>query len=116
MPERPNWRDLQRADNGGAAASPSIPALSDTAKELLIEASQDGNGHVMMFRYLGGMSVETNGRNFVEQGNPRSEAIWEGAVHELCDLALLQERGYKGEVFSITNDGYHVVDVLRQSE
>jgi len=103
-------------DNDAAVSSPSMPTLSDPAKRLLIETSLDPNGHILMVRYLGGMSVQTNGKNFIEQGNPRSAAMWEGAVHELCELTLLQERGNKGEVFGITDQGYCVADAIRGSE
>ncbi|MEE9296413.1 MAG: hypothetical protein V3W34_15835 [Phycisphaerae bacterium] len=102
-------------DDYTVVTTPSTPSLSDAAKQLLLEVSQDRNGLVLMARYLGGMSVQTNGKNFIEQGNPRSEAMWEGAIQELCDLALFQERGHKGEVFSITNEGYRVADLLRES-
>lgn len=92
----------------------TAPSLSDAAKRLLLEVSQDRGGHVMMMQCLGGMSVDTNGKNLIEQGNPRSEAMWEGAIQELLDHALLQEQGSKGEVFKITIEGYRVADLLRE--
>ena len=94
----------------------SVPTLTTTAKRLLLEVAQDKNGRLMMVRSLGGMFVQTNGKNFVEQGNPRSEALWEGAVRELCRNGLFQECGSKGEVFSITTEGYLEADVLRRVE
>jgi serine/threonine protein kinase len=89
-----------------------IPELSSEAKELLIEASKDSDGQVLKVRVMGGMIIQTHGKQFVERGNPRSEAAWEAAVDKLCVYGLLQERGYKGEVFAITNEGYRVADML----
>ena len=102
-------------DNDAVVTTPSTPSLSDAAKQLLLEVSQDRNGQVLVVRTLGGTWVQTNRRSFIEQGKPRSEAMWEGAVQELVNLELLQQRGHKGEVFSITNDGYRVADLLRES-
>lgn len=93
---------------------PSVPSMSDETGQLLLEVAEDRNGQVLMVRTMSGMSVQVNGKNFVEQRNPRSEARWEGAVHELCQLELLQERGHKGEVFSITNEGYRIADAIRE--
>ena len=58
--------------------------------------------------------IQTNGKNFCETGNARSEAVWEGAIEELRSLALLQDRGHKGEVFSLTKEGYRLADALRE--
>ena len=96
--------------------NPDIPVLSDPARELLLEASQDRGGSVLVARYLGGMSVETNGRNFINKQSARVEALWEGAVQELCNHGLLQERGYKGEVFSVTTLGFEIADLIRNTE
>ena len=110
--------DLASADFEPEATptqSPSIPSLTESATELLLAASQDRGGRVLVVRYLGGMSVETNGRNFITERSPRIEAQWEGAVQELCTMELLQERGYKGEVFSVTTLGFEIADLIRNS-
>ena len=60
-----------------------------------------------------GLIIQTNGKNFCESGNARSEAKWEGAIEELRNLALLQDRGHKDEVFSLTNEGYRFADAFR---
>ena len=59
--------------------------------------------------------TEPFGNDFIEKGNRRFEVMWEGAIQELCDLGLLQDRGYQGEVFSITSEGYRVADLIRES-
>jgi hypothetical protein len=63
---------------------------------------------------MGGRIIQTNGRGFVEPGDPRSEARWRGAVNELHRLGLIEDRGYKGEAFAVTDDGYRVAEFLRQ--
>jgi hypothetical protein len=91
-----------------------VPALSDAARELLVEASQDANGVIMRLGALNGSHVQTNNRNFVESGDARSAARWRGAVDELYRLDLIEDRAGKGEVFYITDEGYRVADLLRQ--
>lgn len=90
----------------------SIEMLSDAAKILLKEAAQDRNGTIMFYRTLQGLGVETNGKNFVESHDPREEARWEKAVQELIDFELIQDRGYKGEVYGVTHSGFEVADQI----
>jgi predicted nucleotide-binding protein len=89
------------------------PSLSEEARELLLAAAEDKNGHIMYSRMLAGLSIQTNGRNFVEGGSARSAAKWEGALKELLAAHLVQERGHKGELFDVTGIGYEVADQLR---
>ncbi len=87
---------------------------SEAARELLLEAAKDKNGTIMNLGTLGGRMIQTNSRGFVERGDARSEARWKGAIDELRNLGLIADRGYKGEVFSVTDIGYRLADHLRQ--
>jgi hypothetical protein len=89
-------------------------ALSDQARELLVEAAVDRNGRVLSLATLTGRHLETNQKEFIEQGNPRSEARWLAALRELVGEGFLEPRGTKGEVFVVTADGYRVADGLRR--
>lgn len=99
---------LEHIDLGGSA----IPSLSDEAKRLLLEAAKDRNGTILKIRTMSGLTIQTNGINFVEQDNPRSEAVWEEAIDQLQIEKLIAGRGYKGEVFQLTAGGYEVADYL----
>ncbi len=68
----------------------------------------------MSIQSLQGASVQTNGRDFIEAGNSRSQAQWRGAVAELSRLRLIEDRAGKREVFFITDEGYRVADLLQQ--
>lgn len=89
-----------------------LPQLSDESRILLKEASQDRNGTVMHLRHLGGTNVQTNSKNFIESNERREVARWEAAINELVSKDLLVERGYKGEMFEITNFGYQIADMI----
>lgn len=88
------------------------PVISEAAQELLIEAVQDPQGVIMRLGTMGGDLVQTHGRSFVEHGKPRSEARWRGAVDELHQSGLVEDRGGKGEVFFVTDAGYQAADLL----
>lgn len=92
-----------------------LAGLSTEARELLGEAAKDRNGTVLVTETMGGMSVETNERDFVERGNARSEARWRRVVQALVQRGVLEQRDNNGEVLSITDEGFRVVDLLRQA-
>jgi hypothetical protein len=92
---------------------PGPPELGELAKTLLLEAADDRNGVVMRVLHLGGLAVQTNGKQFCETGNARDEARCEAAISELADLELIEDRGYKGEIYNVTDEGYRVADLLR---
>jgi hypothetical protein len=89
-----------------------LRGLPEEGRQLLKEATKDRNGTVLMTETMGGLSIETNGRDFVSKGNTRSEAQWRRAIRELAERGLLEQRDARGEVFSITDEGYRVGDLL----
>ncbi len=104
----PQHRDLSAAS---VSSVPDVPALSREAQTLLKEGVQDSAGKLVRILSLNGVVIHTNGKRFVEQGNPRSGAIWEGALQELEQSGLIIDRGFK-EVFHVTRKGYDVAGLL----
>jgi hypothetical protein len=104
---------ILRALGAGPRENLAIPTdrLSADAKELLVEAAKDSNGTVLIINTMGGAFVETNNRNFVDGGSPRSEARWRQAVRDLVGERCLEQRDSKGEVFSLTATGYRLADL-----
>lgn len=87
--------------------------LSVEARELLIQAALDKNGTVMRYRTMSGLGIQTNDRQFIERGDPRSEARWQAAFDQLRTFDLIRDVGHKGEVFTLTDRGYEVADALQ---
>lgn len=104
----------QRAQQGQAhipiRRGPSV-VLPECARELLEEAAKDTTGFVLRIETMAGLEIQTNGRNFTQQGDPRSEARWDAALKELCIKRLVEDLG-KGEVFRVTHLGYQAADVM----
>jgi hypothetical protein len=89
-----------------------LPELSPEARVLLKEASQDSGGTIIHARYIGGTAIQTNGKNLMPSDERREVAKWEYALEQLISNALVVDRGYKGEVFEITNLGYQIADMI----
>lgn len=88
--------------------------MSSDARELLVAASGGSGGHIMALSTLKGRFIQANGKTFGEQGDARSSARWEAALGELITLGYVVARGSKGEVFQVTNAGYHRADDIKE--
>jgi hypothetical protein len=88
--------------------------LSEEEIELIIESSNDPNGSVMKLAYMGGFTVQTNGKRMNEDYEPRTRAKWHAAIENLVRKDILEERGYKGEIFNLTLFGYKIADKLKE--
>jgi hypothetical protein len=89
-------------------------SLSDEARALLLEASADRGGVIMMLRSTAGVHIQTNGKQMMSAGDPRAAAIWKAAVEELRDAGLIEPRGNKGEIFGLTAKGYKRAESIQR--
>jgi len=96
----------------GLGHAPAGSTLSEESKELLVQAALDSSGIVGCIGHLAGTEIFTNGKTFGVSSDPRSVALWKGAIHDLVEQALLESRGHKGEVFGVTNKGYELAKLL----
>ena len=84
--------------------------LSDDERELLNAAAQSQNGDIKHVSTLGGIRLGAGGREFIEAGNPRSEARWIHALQGLEDKGLIEPLTPKRQVFRVTHTGYQIAD------
>lgn len=92
-----------------------IPALSEEARQLLLEGSSDPDGSIMCVEVNEGLILRSNGKQLAEVGNRRSEATWKQAIADLQGLKLLERLGGDGDIFTVTGEGYKRADDLRAS-
>ncbi|MEA2876964.1 MAG: hypothetical protein QOF14_2160 [Hyphomicrobiales bacterium] len=95
------------------AAAKRIPTMSEEARTLLVEASLDRGGNILHVKFIGGEEIQTNGKQFIQDGDARSRAIWVSALSELSNLGLVRDLGWKGEVYELTREGFDVAEVLQ---
>ena len=87
--------------------------MSDEARTLLIEASEDRNGTILYLQRLNGTDIQTNGKDIIPSNNRRTIALWEEALKQIERNKLVVSRGYKNEVYEVTSKGYALADHLR---
>jgi hypothetical protein len=102
--------DANQADTTIVESRTKIPDLSQEARVLLKEASQDGT--ILHARHLGGTAIQTNGKNLIPSNDRREVAKWEDALEQLRSYDLVVGRDHRGEVFEITSFGYQVADMI----
>lgn len=89
-----------------------LPSLSKEAKILLKEASLDRHGVILNMDYIGGHNIQTNNKQMLADKNPRTLAMWAGAIDELANKGLINDKEGKGEYYVVTREGYEVAEVL----
>lgn len=89
-----------------------VDILSDDEKSMLIEVSRDSNRCINKVRISAGFFIETNRKQFVERGNPRSAAKWSSVLNNLVAKQYIIPLGHKGELFELTEKGYIISDLL----
>lgn len=99
----------------------SIPAStkqtikpSDEMVQILLSAG-NAESDIHFRRYLGGQSLSA-GDLEPNLNKPRELAKWENALNDLKNLGLIQDRGYEGECFYLTNEGWQAFDQLKEQQ
>lgn len=85
--------------------------LSTEAAELLKAAAENEDGMIMKREYIGGQQIQAGSRSFGESSR-REFSKWEAAIRELVENGLATDRGYKGEIFELTHEGWAAADAL----
>ncbi|MDE1348505.1 DUF4062 domain-containing protein [Vibrio aestuarianus] len=99
----------------GGTPSLAKHQLSDDAAELLVEASKDRSGDIMKISFLGGSTLQTNGKQMLQNDSAREIARWEAALNSLVNEGFVEAVGHKGQVFRVTHSGYEYVDQLKNA-
>lgn len=87
--------------------------LSDDAKKLLLAAAAKDGNRIVYYRYMGGASIQAGVENFINpQNDEREHSRWKAALEELVHHRLIEDEGYKREVFRLTKMGYEVADEI----
>jgi TIR domain len=88
--------------------------LSDSAREMLLAIGRDQHASIIVVTTAGGHHFQANGKDLNSGGNARSTARWRAALQRLLGLQLLEMRGNKGEIYTLTEKGFRVFDLLAE--
>ncbi len=104
----------RRLITGIAQVRDRDPALSEEARTMLRVAVDDESGLIVRGETAAGTSIGTNnGTTFLEhRSSPREVALWEGALEELVDARLVEDRKGQNFAFYVTRIGFEVADRL----
>lgn len=89
--------------------------LSEEAQILLKAAGARDDGTILKIAVMGGRFIQAGGQSF-GGGGGRESARWEHALNELLNEGLVVARGYKGEVFELTHEGWALADELKEEK
>lgn len=89
-----------------------IPMLSNEAKMLLLEATKDSAGQILVINSLEGTEIQTNNVVMNSGKTGRDVAIWKAAVDELQDNKLAISVGHRNAIFQLTKTGYEVSEKI----
>lgn len=79
--------------------------------QILLNAGEY-NDDVQFLRHMNGVSFHVGELSFnLKEG--RELAKWADAIENLLSYGLLKDRGYKGELFHLTNEGWKAFDQLK---
>ena len=111
-----NILDTPRADVPAPTVVQAPPPrrkfdLSEEEAMLLKAASSDENGMIARMEYLDGQKIQAGKKSFGED-NRREFSRWDGALQNLVNKGLVVGRGYKGEFFELTHEGWSAADAL----
>jgi hypothetical protein len=89
-------------------------SLSVEAKQLLIEASKDKRGLIIVVTTTGGTAIQTNQRNMITEQTARQIAVWKDALQELeyANMAQYASSQTGATSYCLTGKGYKFADQL----
>ena len=94
---------------------PTIPPISDDAKELLLEAALSARNTIAAYKVMASLAIHIGDRIFAEPGDRRSEVRWKRAIEELEQAGLVEALSYKAQAFQLTHAGFTMADALNES-
>lgn len=112
-PAAQNAPSMNKLDEAATLAA----TLSPEAAELLLEASRDPGGTLLMISMLAGRQVQAGKKQFGDMNDRRSLARWEYALQQLQTLGLIElvsTLGKRDQVFEIVQRGYEVTNALER--
>lgn len=88
----------------------STISLSTEAVEI-IQLAGNHDGGIMKLHHLAGLLFQVGGQS-LDTSTPRKEATYIAALDELLNYGLVEAKGTKGEIYSLTKYGWDAYDKL----
>jgi|GEM_PF-3038632 len=80
--------------------------LTELESNLIVEASYDRNGSIIVATSKDGLSISTNNKSFLDGGTGKDRAKWENSIDKLESLSLIESKNINNTVYNLTEIGY----------
>jgi hypothetical protein len=107
-------KERDKPQNNHESISSSLDSLinlSNPATEILLAATKDKNGTIMISNTKSGRSIIVSGNSFGIE-DQRSFAKYKEGLELMINHDLVEEIGHKGEIFELTNKGWEAANAL----
>lgn len=95
-------------------SSDKSTTISRDAGVLLVYAADESAHDIVKLNSMVGVTISAGKWGFLKgESTSREESRWIDALNELDYLGLIEDKGYKGEIFRVTTNGYKVADEIR---
>lgn len=84
--------------------------ISELAIDMLQNAAATDDGIIMVAKYIGGTRFSAGSKSYDVSSGQREVARHQAAVEQLLNFGLIEDVGYKGEIFQITHEGYQALE------
>lgn len=96
-----------------ADENPVQSLLTEEAQALLVAGAEDKSGTILHIKFIGGTSIQTNGRNQIPSDEKEIVARWESALRLLVTHGLVHPVGNRDEIFQVTDLGYKTAKLFQ---
>lgn len=103
--------DFVKAFEDGLLVAPK--PLSPDASDLLLSASEDNNGQIVVRYNVSGTQVLSAHRQFIEPQTAREVARWKAAVDELLSRGFTNDSEGKRQVYTLSHTGWAEADRIK---
>lgn len=108
----PDWRDELDDVIKTTKTKSTTTELSNEAKALLIAAAS-GDGRISHFKYMSGEEIQAGKQQMIPSKDTRTISLWVGGLEDLLRRRYIKDRGHKGELFTLTREGFEAADELQ---
>ncbi len=84
--------------------------LSNQESILIIEASYDKDGSILVVSSNDGLSISTNRRELLNAGRGRDRAKWEKSIDKLVELGFIISININNTIYNLTEKGYEYAE------
>ncbi len=97
-----------------SALSRLDPSIASDAIRLLQEAVKSDTREIYRKNFFGGFQISANGRDFINDGERKTQARWKAALDELLSNLFVEALGTSEQIYRVTHAGDVFLEALTE--